>query len=314
MSSVFYGLTMKSNFKYEQHVSRPFHISHVALDWGEHVKLYFTIGGKRYLMATLGKTVPQVQLHLKFSPGDKLTFEVVGEGKLSLLGYMATVPQQPLALPQFDDEAVQSYTRETRMRVVIKNALGPKPRSRSSSSSSNYSSSSSGNHTSGSSSSDGGGGGGGSGMGAVMGGSGNGNGGGDSEGADNEDNDDVDADAETRSNNSDGMPALPYRRYPGRKSKSSRARKSSGPYKKRKVSNGKSGNESPMYPLNLQFYEANHRSPMADNGRWQGAPLKLPQERGSSPETGFPRTLDGQKLRRTWSSDDDDESNSEQDE
>lgn len=86
--SVFYGLIMKANFKYTQFVSRAFHVSSVALDNGGHAKVYLTYENKQFLMATMSKKVPQVALDLNFSPGDRLVFNVEGDGKVSMMGYI----------------------------------------------------------------------------------------------------------------------------------------------------------------------------------------------------------------------------------
>lgn len=99
--SVFYGLIMKANFKYTQYVSRAFHISNVALDNGGHAKLYLTYDNKQFLMASMSKKVPQVSLDLNFSPGDRLSFNVEGDGRVSMMGYILN--PQPDAVPKGED-------------------------------------------------------------------------------------------------------------------------------------------------------------------------------------------------------------------
>ncbi|XP_030369511.1 39 kDa FK506-binding nuclear protein [Scaptodrosophila lebanonensis] len=88
MSSMFWGLHMEPNRKYSQAIRKSFHISGVALDKGDSAKLYITADTGKYLVATLSKDIPQVQLDLNFSKGDKIVFQNVGKGTMSVLGYL----------------------------------------------------------------------------------------------------------------------------------------------------------------------------------------------------------------------------------
>lgn len=95
--SVFYGLVMKANFKYTQYVTRSFHVSNVSLDHGGHAKVYMTFENRQFLMASMSKKVPQVPLDLNFSAGDRLTFNVEGDGKVSMMGYILNPQPDPLS-------------------------------------------------------------------------------------------------------------------------------------------------------------------------------------------------------------------------
>lgn len=89
--SAFYGLNLRPYCKYVQVVTKPLHISSVALDEGDFVKFYLTIHNRKYTVATLSKCTPQAALDLNFSEGDRMTFQAVGFGSITILGYVHSI-------------------------------------------------------------------------------------------------------------------------------------------------------------------------------------------------------------------------------
>lgn len=86
---MFWGLIVKQGKKYSKVVEQDFQLTHAALDLSDStgdVQVMLTTDNITYLLCTLNKGIPQVQLDQQFAAGDEISFATKGQGVVHLTG------------------------------------------------------------------------------------------------------------------------------------------------------------------------------------------------------------------------------------
>jgi len=99
--SMFWGVVLKPEKRYEQAVEDPFHISKACLEptsvkdgKSSITSVYIEVDDEEFLLCNLSDKVLNESLDLNFNTGDKLVFKTSGPGVIHLTGYNVEVPDE----------------------------------------------------------------------------------------------------------------------------------------------------------------------------------------------------------------------------
>merc|ERR1711874_221424 len=99
--SMFWGVVLKPEKRYEQAVEDPFHISKACLEptsvkdgKNSITSVYIEVDDEEFLLCNLSDKVLNESLDLNFNTGDKLVFKTSGPGVIHLTGYNVEVPDE----------------------------------------------------------------------------------------------------------------------------------------------------------------------------------------------------------------------------
>merc|ERR1712062_476512 len=99
--SMFWGVVLKPEKRYEQAVEDPFHISKACLEptsvkdgKNSITSVYIEVDDEEFLLCNLSDKVLNESLDLNFNTGDKLVFKTSGPGVIHLTGYNVEVPEE----------------------------------------------------------------------------------------------------------------------------------------------------------------------------------------------------------------------------
>merc|ERR1712107_61297 len=92
--SMFWGVVLKPEKRYEQNVEDPFHISKACLEPSSIkdsknavTSVYIEVDDEEFLLCNLTDKVSNESLDLNFNVGDKIVFKTSGAGVVHLTGY-----------------------------------------------------------------------------------------------------------------------------------------------------------------------------------------------------------------------------------
>jgi len=115
--SMFWGLVLKPEKRYEQVVEEPFHISKACVEpttcKGNVVSVYVEANDEEFLVCNLSDKVMNETLDLNFNDGDKIVFKTSGTGVVHLTGYniQEAGPEGPMMFDE-DDSSEEEETEE----------------------------------------------------------------------------------------------------------------------------------------------------------------------------------------------------------
>lgn len=113
--SMFWGLVLKPEKRYEQVVEEPFHISKACVEpttcKGKVVSVYVEANDEEFLVCNLSDKVMNETLDLNFNDGDKIVFKTSGTGVVHLTGY--NIQEEQPGGPMMFDEDDSSEEEET---------------------------------------------------------------------------------------------------------------------------------------------------------------------------------------------------------
>jgi FK506-binding nuclear protein len=104
--SMFWGLVLKPEKRYEQVVEEPFHISKACVEpttcKGKVVSVYVEANDEEFLVCNLSDEIMNETLDLNFNDGDKIVFKTSGTAVVHLTGY--NIQEQPEGPMMFDED------------------------------------------------------------------------------------------------------------------------------------------------------------------------------------------------------------------
>jgi len=113
--SMFWGLVLKPEKRYEQVVEEPFHISKACVEpttcKGKVVSVYVEANDEEFLVCNLSDKIMNETLDLNFNDGDKIVFKTSGTGVVHLTGY--NIQEEQPGGPMMFDEDDSSEEEET---------------------------------------------------------------------------------------------------------------------------------------------------------------------------------------------------------
>uniref|UniRef100_A0A182X3S0 FK506-binding protein n=1 Tax=Anopheles quadriannulatus TaxID=34691 RepID=A0A182X3S0_ANOQN len=114
---MFWGLILKPGKKYSKVVEQDFHLTHAALDMSDSsgdVQVMLTSENITYLLCTLNKAIPQVQLNQEFATGDEISFATKGTGVVHLTGNVLPdeMDMEDMGDEEEDDEELEDEEEE----------------------------------------------------------------------------------------------------------------------------------------------------------------------------------------------------------
>jgi len=115
--SMFWGLVLKPEKRYEQVVEEPFHISKACVEpatcKGKVASVYVEANDEEFLVCNLSDKILNETLDLNFNQGDKIVFKSTGTGVVHLTGYNIQEEAGPgMMFGDSDDSSDEEETEE----------------------------------------------------------------------------------------------------------------------------------------------------------------------------------------------------------
>jgi len=115
--SMFWGVIIKPDKRYEQTVEDPFHISKACIEpttgKGNITSVYVECNDEEFIVCNLNDKILNETLDLNFNAGDKIVFKTSGTGIVHLTGYNIQDPgEEPLGFGDEDDYSSEDEAAE----------------------------------------------------------------------------------------------------------------------------------------------------------------------------------------------------------
>jgi len=106
--SMFWGVIIKPDKRYEQTVEDPFHISKACIEpatsKGKITSVYVESNDEEFLVCNLSDKILNETLDLNFNMGDKIVFKTSGTGVVHLTGYNIQEEEGPSTMFESEDD------------------------------------------------------------------------------------------------------------------------------------------------------------------------------------------------------------------